>query len=360
MISSASLNRVQNNIPQLDNSNKQSDQAAGDFMELLNALQQEPVSPQKNLLAMLSSLFSKDGENSEPMDEILNPDSNHQENELQTRNDLIDMISSLLQKSDTPNPLLGKLEKTLHKTAEQKEPISFEKIVKLIEEAEAAKPKDGKTTFQPVQKAGEDLLRSTPVFHRDNNKPQLGFDPPHQFKGKEVVFQSFLPNKTVTPTLKSEIPQSSQVTVQQFFSEVKELITNQNHFKNASEFIEAKFSLTPEKLGDIEVKLSIHKGQVMAHFTAETLAGKEQLESQLSLLRSSLQQQGFQVDRLEISLAGQGLQHSFSQQEERSRQDQSQQRFSKKKINLDEIYQSHASLEEYKREAIENTINILA
>ena len=124
--------------------------------------------------------------------------------------------------------------------------------------------------------------------------------------------------------------------------------------------MEAKFSLTPDKLGEIDVKLSIHKGQVAAHFTAETLIGKETLESQISLLRTSLQQQGLHVDKIEISLGGQGLQHSFSQQEEKSRQDQSQQRFSKKKINIEEFYQSHSTLEEYKQSGTENTINILA
>ncbi|WP_157081454.1 flagellar hook-length control protein FliK [Neobacillus soli] len=367
---------TQQKIPDKDSSSKQGGQSATAFLELLNELIQEnnQDSPH-DLLAMVNTLFQTISEQSNQPETFVNQKNNEEETpnkEPQTRDDMISFISLLfkneidrndpsfaqlekqLQNIDPNKATLAQLEKVFSKKNQQ-ETITFEKIAKLL--AEVATPgKEGIPTVQHGQKAVEDSFK----FKLTENSPVPDFDFQRQFEGKEVIFQSFQPNGAASAVGKSEQAQLPKVSVQQFFSEVIDLVKNQASLKKASEFIEAKFSLTPEKLGDIDVKLSIHKGQVFAHFTAETLIGKETLESQISLLRSSLTQQGFQVDKIEVSLAGQGLQHSFSQQEEKSRQEQSQQRFSKKKISAEDFYQSHSTIEEYHHSQTENTINILA
>lgn len=64
---------------------------------------------------------------------------------------------------------------------------------------------------------------------------------------------------------------------------------------------EAKLSLYPQHLGHVEIKLTMHNGQLIAQFMADSITGKEMLESQLSQLRTTLQSQGIQVDKLEVS-----------------------------------------------------------
>lgn len=64
---------------------------------------------------------------------------------------------------------------------------------------------------------------------------------------------------------------------------------------------EAKLSLYPQHLGHVEIKLTMHNGQLIAQFMADSVSGKEMLESQLSQLRTTLQNQGIQVDKLEVS-----------------------------------------------------------
>ncbi|PZE22451.1 flagellar hook-length control protein FliK [Paenibacillus xerothermodurans] len=64
---------------------------------------------------------------------------------------------------------------------------------------------------------------------------------------------------------------------------------------------EAKLSLYPEHLGQVDVKLTMQNGQLVAQFVAESAVGREMLESQLSQLKTTLQSQGIQVDKLEVS-----------------------------------------------------------
>ena len=348
---------------------KPDDQSGGSFLALLNDFK---TKSRQDLIAMANSLMkptSEDATESIPL--VVQEES---PDEHQTRDDLISMISLIFsQNIDPDNPSLArlekklqnlhldqstlvKMEKLLHKTSHQQNAIPFEKVAALLADTNEA-VKEGAPTVQLEQQAVKEPFASTSLIKQMS---ESDFDFKRQFDGKEIIFQSFHQNGSVLAAGKSEQEPLPKVSVQQFFSEVIELVKNQVSLKKASEFLEAKFSLTPEQLGDIDVKLSIHKGQVTAHFSAETLLAKETLESQISLLRSSLQQQGLQVDKLEISLGGQGMQQSFSRQDEKPRQDQSQQRLLKKKIQVDEYYQSHSTLEEYKNSGNENTINILA
>ena len=87
---------------------------------------------------------------------------------------------------------------------------------------------------------------------------------------------------------------------------------------------EARMILHPEHLGQVDVKLTLQNGQLVAHFTAQQAAGKEALESQMAQLRSNLQAQGYQVERLEVTQSP-SLQSGMFQD---SRQEQSSRQFS--------------------------------
>lgn len=90
---------------------------------------------------------------------------------------------------------------------------------------------------------------------------------------------------------------------------------------------EAKLSLYPQHLGQVDVKLTMHNGQLVAQFVAESVAGKEMLESQMSQLRATLQNQGIQVDKLEVTQSP-SLQSGLFQE-----QRQQQQQFAKQQKN---------------------------
>jgi len=63
---------------------------------------------------------------------------------------------------------------------------------------------------------------------------------------------------------------------------------------------QTSIQLHPKELGQIHVKLITQNGQITAQFFAETVVGKELLDSQMHQLRQSLVNQGFHVDRIDV------------------------------------------------------------
>jgi flagellar hook-length control protein FliK len=62
----------------------------------------------------------------------------------------------------------------------------------------------------------------------------------------------------------------------------------------------AQFLLTPDHLGRMEVIISTQDGNISARIVTETAAAKEALEGQLQQLKQVLQQQGIQIQKMEI------------------------------------------------------------
>lgn len=94
-------------------------------------------------------------------------------------------------------------------------------------------------------------------------------------------------------------PQQHFVRADRFADEMAQVLRNMK-VNTANGLSEVRIMLQPEHLGHVDVKVSMQNGQIVAHFMADSAHGKELLESQLSQLRSVLQNQGLQVDRLEV------------------------------------------------------------
>ncbi|WP_059172701.1 flagellar hook-length control protein FliK [Bacillus sp. FJAT-27445] len=108
--------------------------------------------------------------------------------------------------------------------------------------------------------------------------------------------------------------------------------------------VEAIIKLSPENLGNIEVKLNIQEGQIKAEFLAGTAQGKELLETHINALRSALELQGLQVGKIDISQqAGNNFMGAFSQKGDahpRQGQHDSRKR-SEEKVPAEEKYQDY-------------------
>ncbi|MEC0231565.1 flagellar hook-length control protein FliK [Paenibacillus alba] len=104
----------------------------------------------------------------------------------------------------------------------------------------------------------------------------------------------------------------------------------------AGGFSEAKLSLFPKNLGQVDVRISMHDGQLIAQFAADSLAGKQMLESQLPSLRQALLIQGLQVEKLEVT-QNQNMQSSmFQEQRQQQAFAQSQQQNKNRSGNFQE------------------------
>jgi flagellar hook-length control protein FliK len=139
---------------------------------------------------------------------------------------------------------------------------------------------------------------------------------------------------------------SVPVRVEHIEKDVARVLQSAIHVRNAKDEMETTFSLHPNHLGTVDVKLSIKDGIVKAEFLASTSQGKDLLQSHVQALHTALEQQGFQVDKIDIFLQNNAtFTGMFSQKgDSHGRQEQSDSRKQTAKYihNQDEEYPDFA------------------
>jgi len=129
-------------------------------------------------------------------------------------------------------------------------------------------------------------------------------------------------------------PAEPVMQTSQFAKEMTQFVVSKLDIVQQKGFSEATISLRPEHLGKLDVQITLQNGQLVARFMTEHTMAKDMLEQQMMQLRSSLQAQGIQVERLEVtqnsSIGSQMYQDggrqpgSNSQQQRRSREREEQ------------------------------------
>ncbi|SEN41530.1 flagellar hook-length control protein FliK [Paenibacillus sophorae] len=115
---------------------------------------------------------------------------------------------------------------------------------------------------------------------------------------KVITAGQLLLRDGITVPLKTE---TVQVPVHTFAQEMTGFITGKLEIVNKGGIAEATISLFPENLGQVDVKITMQNGHLVAHFVTEHAGAKDLLENQMSQLRAALQSQGLQVEKLEVS-----------------------------------------------------------
>ncbi|MGM1020029.1 MAG: flagellar hook-length control protein FliK [Bacillota bacterium] len=96
-------------------------------------------------------------------------------------------------------------------------------------------------------------------------------------------------------------PAQPVVHVRQFAKEMMDFVVQKLDIVKHSGLTEATIMLRPDHLGQLEVKLTMQNGHLVAQFMTEHSGAKDLLEQQMSQLRASLQSQGIQVDKVEVT-----------------------------------------------------------
>lgn len=115
------------------------------------------------------------------------------------------------------------------------------------------------------------------------------FNPSQLVNGEFVSFSNTV-EKTVA---------SSQVRAEHFERDVQQILKSALTYSD--EGVEAAFTLEPENLGKVEIKIALKDGQLTAEFFASQSSGKELLEKNVQVLRSALEAQGLQVEKINIT-----------------------------------------------------------
>lgn len=136
--------------------------------------------------------------------------------------------------------------------------------------------------------------------------------------GAVPVWTMLKGDAAVLPTSgQANAPATAQVPVQQFAEQMGKFLVKQFALTQGDGVSEAKISLRPEHLGQVDIKLVIQNGLLTAKFMAETGAARDLLEAQMSQLRTALQGQGLQVEKVEVVQQSSTGAASFFQQHER-------------------------------------------
>ncbi len=105
------------------------------------------------------------------------------------------------------------------------------------------------------------------------------------------------------------------VHVSRFTELMTGMAVKQFGLTQANGISEARLTLMPEHLGQVDVRISMQNGQLTAQFVTDNAAAREMLENQLAVLRNSLQSQGLQVEKLEVTHNPNPLQTDASQEQ---------------------------------------------
>lgn len=100
-------------------------------------------------------------------------------------------------------------------------------------------------------------------------------------------------------------PAAPPVPVENFSNEMTSFIINKLEIVKQTGFTEARISLNPEHLGQVDIKLTMQNGQLIAQFMTRSTDAKELIDQQMAQLRSALLAQGLQVEKIEVTQSSQ-------------------------------------------------------
>lgn len=139
------------------------------------------------------------------------------------------------------------------------------------------------------------------------------------------------------------------VPVEQFAKEMTNLVVNKLEFVKLQGVTEARISLNPEHLGQVDIKITMQNGQLVAQFMTRNSDARELIDQQMSQLRSALQGQGLQVEKLEVTQSSQSSSSQFYQdgRQPGSGQQDSNRRSREKDVPSDDALATAAITEEW-------------
>lgn len=95
-------------------------------------------------------------------------------------------------------------------------------------------------------------------------------------------------------------PAAPVIQAQNFAPEMSQFI-KQLDIAKFNGVSEAKIILFPEHLGQVDIRITVQNGHIVAQFMTEHAAAKDMLDTQMAQLRTALQSQGLQVEKLEVT-----------------------------------------------------------
>ncbi len=160
---------------------------------------------------------------------------------------------------------------------------------------EASETKVSETSSETKTETGNDETeRHTAQAKKDGEKITVSTETDANVKN---VFIDALANHAVSQTGEADMAAAAQVR------EIANQIMEQIKITIRPEQTNMELQLNPEHLGRVNLTITEKEGMMTAQFTTQTEVAKEAIESQMTALRESLQNQGIKVEAIEVTVS---------------------------------------------------------
>lgn len=294
------------------------------FKEIKKIMDNEEIDPNETIQALLAFLQSSDMEVltqflvdqyglESPMDLLLQPDLMDTLNQLHsialklqdllaTGVDLNQVDSALLDENPMFQQLLQQLNQSENKMIDQSSDLTNDQISdQIVVEVEENKDVTSQQTGQGTESEEQSETNSS-----TKDQSNLFLNKLNTIEAVKDKMVDQTGDKNMERLLKQEIVQQ---------------IVNRISVSSSADMTSMTIRLKPEHLGNLIFSVSTNKGSITAQFVAENNMVKEAIEMNLFQLKTSLEQQGINVDDIEVSVADNGYfdqrndgQSSFEQQ----------------------------------------------
>lgn len=183
------------------------------------------------------------------------------------------------------------------------EPVQAEELPKqAVEEEEPAEVQEELTEVKVTETTSETKTESgdagesdhKALAKKDGDKITVSTETDANMKS---VFIDALANHAVTQTGEADLAAAAQVR------EIANQIMEQIKITIRPDQTNMELQLNPEHLGRVNLTITEKEGMMTAQFTTQTEVAKEAIESQMSALRESLQNQGIKVEAIEVTVS---------------------------------------------------------
>lgn len=122
-----------------------------------------------------------------------------------------------------------------------------------------------------------------------------------------------------------------------------------------------EMQLNPESLGKLNIQLVSKNGEVTANIVAQSEAVKEVIESQITMLKETLLEQGIKIEAVEVTVASRSFEENFENQERNNEEQKPKRHISQQELDEINGVQSMSDiLEEEMMKQSGNTVSIKA
>ncbi len=138
-------------------------------------------------------------------------------------------------------------------------------------------------------------------------------------------------------------------TVQRTFVDVQNILQQISEFTRVTvtqDVSRLEMQLNPEHLGKLFMQLSSKEGVITAQLVAQNEAVKNALESQMSVLKENMNNQGMKVEAVEVTVASHEFEEQFQGEQQAGRQQEEGSHRQRRFLNVDQLEELAGQLSE--------------